>query len=252
MFRPGAAFTLIELLLVVAILGILTVVAAPRVGAMLSGGALRTSARELAGAGRYARTMALLNQTPVDLSVDMDSGVLRIVARERDSATWLGMSDLEAATNDVGYTDELLRTSARRVSSLETGFGLAVSRDDVDSGAATNIFDRLASIGDGAAAETTAATVSLGQTVNAERTLSGVKVSFGGWRDIASTRGRGAGARTATSSDSDSGEFTVRYRANGTVRPHRWVVSDPEHETEKLLIDVNAVGRAKILSEDGR
>lgn len=247
-------FTLIELLLVVAILGILTVVAAPRVGAMLSGGSLRTGARELAGAGRYARTMALLSQTPVDVSVDAQTGTLRVEARERDSASWLGMSDLAALTNDVGYTDELLRTSARRSASLASGFGLAVSKEDAESGAATNLFDRLASLEDGRPeAGAPAATVSFADSVNAERTISGVKISFGGWRDVATTR-RGAGSRDVSADFGEGdGTATVRYRANGTVRPHRWIVSDPDHPDLALYVDVNAVGRAKIVSpEDSR
>ncbi|MBQ7667313.1 MAG: prepilin-type N-terminal cleavage/methylation domain-containing protein [Kiritimatiellae bacterium] len=246
MHRAKAAFTLIELLLVVAILGILTVVAAPRVGAMLSGGALRTCAREIAGAGRYARTMALMNQTPVDLSIDLDTCTMRVTARERDSASWLGMSDLEAATNDVGYTDALLRTSARRQVSLGSGFGLAVSHNDADSGTATNLYDRLAATGDGSEAEYTAATMSFADSINVERAFSGVKVSFGGWRDVATTRGRSSARRASEIAASENGEAAVRYRANGTVRPHRWIVADPEHPSDCLFIDVNATGRVKI------
>ena len=248
--RSRAAFTLIELLLVVAILGILTVVAAPRAGALLSGGSLRTGARELAGAGRYARTMALLNQTPVDLSVDQASGRLRVVARERDSASWLGLSDLAAVTNDAGYTDELLRTSARRTASLGSGFGLAVSREDAEAGAATNLMDRLAAEEGGAQVS---ATVSLADSVNAERDLPGVKVTFGGWRDVATTRGRSSRRGAGEDDPFGGGEAVVRYRANGTVRPHRWIVSDPDRGGLELYVDVNAVGRSKISSpEDER
>ena len=246
MKRTRAAFTLIELLLVVAILGFLSVVAAPHVGAALSGGSLRTAARELAGAGRYARTMALLAQTPVELSVDCGTGEMKIAATERASSSWLGLSDLAAATNDVGYTDELLRTSARRQASLGSGFGLAVSRNDADSGAATNLLDKLAQDGDAPAA-----TVSLADSIGVERKLAGVKVSFGGWRDVATTRGR----RSSSSSWSDSlddGSAFVRYRANGTVRPHRWIVADPDDADDRLVIEVNAVGRAKILSPEDR
>ena len=240
MKRTRAAFTLIELLLVVAILGFLSVVAAPHVGAALSGGSLRTAARELAGAGRYARTMALLAQTPVELSVDCGTGEMKIAATERASSSWLGLSDLAAATNDVGYTDELLRTSARRQ---------AVSRNDADSGAATNLLDKLAQDGEGGDAP--AATVSLADSIGVERKLAGVKVSFGGWRDVATTRGR----RSSSSSWSDSlddGSAFVRYRANGTVRPHRWIVADPDDADDRLVIEVNAVGRAKILSPEDR
>lgn len=250
MKRTRAAFTLIELLLVVAILGFLSVIAAPRVGAALSGGSLRTAARELAGAGRYARTMALLAQTPVDLVVDFKAGELKIAASERTSSSWLGLSDLAAATNDVGYTEELLRTSARRQTSLASGFGLAVSRNDAESGAATNLLDKLAQDGaDGGDAP--AATVSLADSLGAERKLTGVKIAFGGWRDVATTRGRRASA-PSWSEGLDYGSATVRYRANGTVRPHRWIVADPDNEDERLVIEVNAVGRATIVSPEDR
>lgn len=250
--RPrAAAFTLIELLFVVAILGIFAALAAPHVGAVLSGGSLRTAARELAGAARYARTMALLAQTPVDLSVDFSQPGFSVSPADRSSASWFGISDLAAATNDVGYTDELLLTSARRQASLSSGFGLAVSRNDADSGAATNLLEKLAQDGEGSSG-TPDATVSLADSIGAERKLSGVKVSFGGWRDVASTRGRRSRAES-WSEGAEDGSVTVRFRANGTVRPHRWIVSDPDYEDEKLFIDVNAVGRAKISSpEDAR
>ena len=126
-------FTLVELLLVVAVLGILAVAVAPAVSTVLAGGRLRAGARELAGAGRYARTMALLNQTPVDLVVDLQGGRFSIRARDREELSRFGLSDLAAYTNDVGYTDELLQTSARRNANLAGGFGLAMSAQDRES-----------------------------------------------------------------------------------------------------------------------
>ena len=234
-------FTLIELLLVVAILGIIVVAAAPFVGPALSGGRISTAARELASAGRYARTMALMNATPVDLVVDLDAGTLRVEAQERDAASRFGMSDLAAYTNDVGYTEELLRTSARRSASLSGGFGLAVSRQDAEAGGETNALARLRAEGD----EATDDRVSLADSIRFERSFSGVRLRFGGYADTPLSRRRGEEPGGAA----DGGVVVVRYRANGTVRPHRWYVEDEEDEDDRFLVTVNAVGRPALHPE---
>jgi type II secretion system protein H len=247
--RARAGFTLVELLLVVAVIGVLAAAAAPAVSTMIAGGRLRTAARELAGSGRYARTMALLNQTPVDLVVDLKGGRLAVRARDREELARFGLSDLAAATNDVGYTEELLRTSARRAASLSGGFGLAVSRQDADAGAATNLLDRLAAESEDGAAPDLPSEVSIADSVDAERELEGVRVIFDGWRDTPSSRRR-RDADEDRSAGVEEGDFTVRYRANGTVRPHRWIVCDAEHPEDRLFVTVNAVGRAKVESPD--
>lgn len=247
------AFTLLELLLVVALLGILAAVVVPAVGGMLSGGSLRTGARELAAIGRYAHSMALLNQTPVDLSVDLDSGTVRVVARERESASRFGLSDLAAYTNDVGYTDELLQTSARRSANLAGGFGLAMSAQDRESrlhsagDAGTNT---LAVVSD-AAGRDVPAQVSFADSVNRERTLSGVDVSFLGFRDSVRDSRRGAEDDPGAA---ESGEVVVHYRANGTVRPHRWRLreKDVEGDAAWLEVSVNAVGTPRVVAPGDR
>lgn len=248
-----AGFTLLELLLVVALFGILAAAVAPAVSGMLSGGALRTGARELAAAGRYAHSMALLNQTPVDLVADLDSGKLSIVARERESASRFGLSDLAAYTNDVGYTDELLQTSARRSANLAGGFGLAMSEQDRESrllasgDAGTNT---LAVVSD-AAGRDLPATVSFADSVNRERTLSGVSVSFEGFRDTVRDNRRAAADDPGAA---ESGEVVVHYRANGTVRPHRWRVreKDAEDGDAWLEVSVNAVGTPSVRAPGDR
>jgi len=40
---------------------------------------------------------------------------------------------------------------------------------------------------------------------------------------------------------------TIRYRANGTVRPHRFVVVSRDDEEDRMTVVVNAVGTAKIV-----
>ena len=249
-----AGFTLLEVLLVVVILGILAAAVAPAVGGMLSGGSLRTGARELAGLGRFAHSMALLNQTPVDLVVDLDSGKVSVVARERESASRFGLSDLAAYTNDVGYTDELLQTSARRNASLAGGFGLAMSAQDRESrlhaagDAGTNT---LAVVSD-AAGRDLPAEVSFADTINRERTLEGVSLSFEGFRDTVRDNRRGASDDPGAA---DTGEVVVHYRANGTVRPHRWRVREKDAEDAAggwLDVSVSAVGTPRVLSPEDR
>ena len=240
-------FTLLELLLVVAILGILVAVVVPNVVGMVSAGTLRTGARELAAMGRYAHSAALLNQAPVDLVVDLESGSLRVVARERESASRFGLSDLAAYTNDVGYTDELLKTSARRTADLGSGFGLAMSAQDresrlhADGDAGTNA---LAVVSDAAGRELPA-TVSVGDSVNLERTLAGVSLSFEGYRDSVRDARRGDSGNPGAT---ESGEVVVHYRANGTVRPHRWRVreKDAGDGAAWLEVSVNAVGTPSV------
>ncbi len=240
-------FTLLELLLVFAILGILVAVVVPNAAGMFSGGTIRTGARELAAAGRYAHSMALLNQTPVDLVVDLDSGRMSVVARERESASRFGLSDLAAYTNDVGYTDELLQTSARRTASLAGGFGLAMSAQDRESrlhasgDAGTNT---LAVVSDAAGRELPAE-VSFADSINLERTLQGVSVSFEGFRDTVRDNRRAAADDPGAA---EAGEVVVHYRANGTVRPHRWRVRGKEAESDDgaLVVAVNAVGTPSV------
>jgi len=70
---PGAqaGFTLIEMLLVAAIIAIVTAVVAPMMGRSMRGQRLRIAARTAAMAGRYARTMAILQQQDMAVRIDV-------------------------------------------------------------------------------------------------------------------------------------------------------------------------------------
>jgi len=64
-------FTLVELLLVLAIIGIVTAITVPALVRSMRGNRLRAAALSIAMAGRYARSMAIMNQERVFLDFDL-------------------------------------------------------------------------------------------------------------------------------------------------------------------------------------
>ncbi len=244
----GSGFTLVELLLVIVILGILVVVAAPRVGPLLSGGQLRTGAREIASVGRYARTMALMNQTPVDLIIKQGSGHLTVKAREGQTATVLGMSDVAAITNEYGYTESLIETSARRQASLSSGFGLAIAKEDREEAAwrggdtSTNTIDIIAE----REGQEVASMVSFADSIDVQRKVPGVKFWFDGYKDVVESRSAYSKIVEEKALAQEGDEVLIRYRANGTVRPYRMLVRSEKDENDFMVVTVNSVGSAKV------
>ncbi len=80
---PRRAFTLLEVLLVVALIGVMTLVSLPQMIRSIRGNRLRAATRTLVMAGRYARSMALLRQEEMALIFDLDQAVLRVESRGR-------------------------------------------------------------------------------------------------------------------------------------------------------------------------
>jgi prepilin-type N-terminal cleavage/methylation domain-containing protein len=72
------AFTLVEMLLVVAIIGITSVIAIPYMVRSIQGNRLRTAIRTVVMAGRYSRSMALLRQQELTLTFDLAHSSLSV------------------------------------------------------------------------------------------------------------------------------------------------------------------------------
>lgn len=75
------AFTLVEILMVLAILGITTVVSMPYLVKSIRGNRLRVAGGTVVKAGRYARTMALLHTREMKLILEIDAARLRVEPR---------------------------------------------------------------------------------------------------------------------------------------------------------------------------
>ncbi len=81
----GHGFTLIEILLVVAIALIVTGLAIPAFVRSYQAANLRSAARSVVTAGKYARNMAVLQQRQMTVFFDSNAGRIDIVALERAS-----------------------------------------------------------------------------------------------------------------------------------------------------------------------
>ncbi len=71
-------FTLIEVLLVLAIIGIVTAITIPQFVNSMRGNRLRVAVSSVVRAGRFARSMAVMKQTDIVLSFDIDKGTISV------------------------------------------------------------------------------------------------------------------------------------------------------------------------------
>ena len=77
-FGGRKGFTLIEVLLVLAIIGIITAITIPQFVNSMRGNRLRVAVSSVVRAGRFARSMAVMKQTDIVLSFDVDKGTISV------------------------------------------------------------------------------------------------------------------------------------------------------------------------------
>jgi prepilin-type N-terminal cleavage/methylation domain-containing protein len=222
------AFTLIELLLVIVIIGVLTAIVAPQFSAGIGGTRLQVEARAIAQAERYARTMALLHQTEVDLFIDTNH-LMRVDAAPQAAEDRGGGSGEDERRSGVapGPTASPFQPTVTNRSMRSTGTESGGSDED---GAPLMMLP--------AALATSEA---FAGAIHVEHRFDRVVVRFLGYTD--SEVGLSDIGNVATPSEGDE-PVRIRFRSNGTCRPHRFRLEDSSGAALEVQIDV--LGAAKI------
>ena len=223
--------------MVVAILGIVVAIVVPNVSAVSRGARSANALRPLVQMGRYARSMALLNQTPVDLVLDLDGRRVSVEPGERRR----GPSPEPGEEGEAaGFaTDAFYEAGA----SAAVSFGRALSNRDRDATTGRILQRARKDVGeevDGAGESDG----DLSDAIHMEHDLPDTDIAFLGYADTVEKRalqdlhiaGRGE----------TNGVFRIRYRTNGTCRPYRIAVG-AEDEDSRSVMTVDAVGTPRVL-----
>ena len=215
-------FTLVELLIVIVIIGVMAALIGPTFTTGSDIARIKTASRGVIQMSRYARTMALLHQTPVELVYTSD-GTLRV-----EQAAGGGESIVSAKA--------FANTNAAEVGDAP------VAEEDV-SGANNE------GGGQGGGASYVMA------DLNIANTYDGVVFLFKGYTDSMDD-GRGSTFAAAPAETEGEGEgedvqtFRVRYKSNGTCRPYAVRVTSGGEEAFALTIIIDVLGSAKVEEED--
>jgi len=209
-----AGFTLIELLLVVAIVVVMLAVVTPDFAGGLGGTRLQMAGQGVMHLSRYARSMAVLQQVPVELTFTSD-GILRVAAQ----------GSQRQAQAEIDWE----KGAAESLSPLPTG-------DETES--ATN-----------APASSAATTGGSMTQMETEQKYEHVSFSFLGYADDADTQKKRKLHTKHPENEEETEEtsFSVRYKSNGTCRPYRVRVTD-KHESS-LVVAVDMLGMGKVEEE---
>lgn len=101
-------FTLMELLVVLAILGLTMVLAMPTLGRLLPGLELRTEARDVASALREARASAIGRNEEVTIVLDRERGLLQVAGKPVvQLSPKIGVSALETSHSSRAGDNEI-------------------------------------------------------------------------------------------------------------------------------------------------
>ena len=157
--RRGSGFTLVELLLVLAIVAIATAITVPSMVRSIRGNRLRTAARTVVMAGKYARSMALLDGIPMTVMFDMESSTVTVSAggvppktddelEDEDDETADAWSPLESTyTEDETYEERQAPAGSgkpqdvvRKLDGVTLSYVIADEDERIEAGSATVVY----------------------------------------------------------------------------------------------------------------
>ena len=222
------AFTLIELLVIIMILGVMVVA----IGSIIAAGSdmsrVRTATRGFMQMSRYARTMAVLHQSAVDLVFSEDGRLGVVLVSGGGGGESIVSARAFATTNAVADAE------AARMEEIAAGHG---DSDGDGGGKGTYVMAE----------------------VNTEKIYEQVRFTFERYTDTADA-GRfsrvspAAPAGDKEEEDEEDGgarAVRVRYKSNGTCRPYRVKVSADGDNAFALTVVVDMLGSVSV-EEDER
>jgi type II secretion system protein H len=216
-------FTLIELLIVLVVFGVMAALVTTNIAGGSETARVRSAARGFVQLSRYARTMAVLYQKPMQFSFT-ESGELHVKPFETAAKT-----DSLVSAKAFATTNTLADAEAAAAAELEESESVG--------GAGYSMAD-----------------------ITTEQKNEQVKIIFGGYEDVIDdgwhSRMRVAFATEESSVTNEleevSSQTQILYRSNGTCRPYRVQISgDGEGDNVYTLnIIIDRLGVAKIEEDE--
>jgi prepilin-type N-terminal cleavage/methylation domain-containing protein len=214
-------FTLVELLVVIVIIGVMVMMIAPSFSAGSDAARVRTASRGVMQMSKYARTMALLHQTPVELSFTSEGAL---------SVAPVGGGGGESLVSEKAFA---VTNSAEAAAAKEAADAEAQAAAEGGSGGSSFVMADVA----------------------VDKKYEQISFVFEGYTDTLDSdrksRSSRAEARAGEDEPGEGGQsFRVRYKSNGTCRPYRVRVAAAGTESVAMTVVVDMLGSAKVEEED--
>lgn len=244
-------FTLIELLIVIVILGVMVAVVGQNMSVGTDMTRLRTATRGLLQTVRYCRTMALLHQEPVELTIGA-AGTLDVKGK--------GQANSDGFVASSAFAAEAINTSAPDADGHIPGEDEKENEENPETPETTEMT---------ADSENTRSN----ETSNSSNNMTDLDLSkkyerisfvFDGYTDSFddnSTFGRQLrnkihndihGRSEEPGNEDENATNAIRFNSNGTCRPFRIkVTTDPDNpDADSLTVVVDRLGSAKVEEDE--